>query len=543
MANIIDYAEKYSTVSTKDMPYNELDGLVLSELAYIHWDNVVPGIGEPSQMTLREAIISLQNNNPDYYKSLDENFQKLLNGIVSDKNGSNSRYGSMIISNYYAPNNITINEVSTSEDIRQFAAVTFFFDNGSGNPQNVISYRGTDCTLEGWHEDFNMAYDLHTESQITARDYLNSVGKNSSGDLILAGHSKGANNATYSYLYCDDSIRDRIVRVQSYDGPGLPKETVKNENYSRLLELLEGSAAPYDSVIGLLLFENGFNFVDTDKGMVEDHDGFSWKVDLDNVSFIYKEQNFLSKYINTTLDNYLAVLPLESRRYLINSIFDFIYSDIVKDYDGDGKDFDDVLKYFGERKLGALVDIWNADTPVSDKIMIYSAIIVAIPIALLSLAEVAVVEFIDWAISIGEKFVTFIESKINEFVSWSKEKIQQFKNSIREAFSNAKKAIKDFWNRHFNKGYKEATAHPQIVLDTYKMRSYAQRIQGVNRRIGRLDQRMDSLYWQVGLADLWSLVQADWLTKYSKRLEKCAGYLNDTASDFEKCESELIGSI
>lgn len=60
MANILEYAEKYATVSTNEMPYNELDGLVLSELAYINWENVVPGLGESSQITLHDAVISLQ---------------------------------------------------------------------------------------------------------------------------------------------------------------------------------------------------------------------------------------------------------------------------------------------------------------------------------------------------------------------------------------------------------------------------------------------------------------------------------------------------
>lgn len=81
---------------------------------------------------------------------------------------------------------------------------------------------------------------------------------------------------------------------------------------------------------------------------------------------------------------------------------------------------------------------------------------------------------------------------------------------------------------------------PDIVVDTYKLNRYAQRIATVNTRISRLDRRLDSLYMKVGLLGLWNLIQADVLTSYSWRLTRCKIYLEQTADDFDAIEKLLL---
>lgn len=80
-----------------------------------------------------------------------------------------------------------------------------------------------------------------------------------------------------------------------------------------------------------------------------------------------------------------------------------------------------------------------------------------------------------------------------------------------------------------------------IIVDTYKLNQYAQRIQQVNSRIARLDGRLNSLYWKVGLLDLWNLMQADAMTCYSWRLVRCQDYLYQTARDFDNVERVISG--
>jgi len=78
-----------------------------------------------------------------------------------------------------------------------------------------------------------------------------------------------------------------------------------------------------------------------------------------------------------------------------------------------------------------------------------------------------------------------------------------------------------------------------IIVDTYKLDTYAQRLAAVNRRINNLDHKINSLYTKVGLLGLWNLMQADALTGYSWKLKRCQSYLEQTATDFESTERHL----
>ena len=42
MGNIISYLEKYGDKSFSEMPFNEVDALVLSQFSYLKFDGVIP---------------------------------------------------------------------------------------------------------------------------------------------------------------------------------------------------------------------------------------------------------------------------------------------------------------------------------------------------------------------------------------------------------------------------------------------------------------------------------------------------------------------
>lgn len=78
-----------------------------------------------------------------------------------------------------------------------------------------------------------------------------------------------------------------------------------------------------------------------------------------------------------------------------------------------------------------------------------------------------------------------------------------------------------------------------IIVDTYKLNQYAQRLSSVNIRLHRLDSRLNTLYASVGWMDLWKLIQADLIVGYSWRLVRCQTYLQQTATEFENAEKLL----
>lgn len=346
-SDLVSYVENQKNQQFTDKPFNSTDGLVLAELGYIHWNDL--GIDYPSDntMTLREAISKLD---PNYRKSLSEDFQELLTALEQSE-----RFGNMDMSNFYVVK-MTKEDVQSLEDLEQFSAVTFTYRDENGNVQNYVSYRGTDGTLEGWCEDFNMAYDTMTEAQKRSVWYLNYIAGKLEGDIRVGGHSKGGNDAMYAFLFCDENVRKRIIKIHSYDGPGMTEGICYVDDagnviqldsivYQQMLELLKGSAVcPYDSIIGQLLNENDFVFVNTDKAILLDHDAFSWKLNPETGEFEIREQSSFSKYLDEVLDDWMLSLPENDRKTFMTAVWGWIYSLGVDDFDGVGGYFKEDVK-------------------------------------------------------------------------------------------------------------------------------------------------------------------------------------------------------
>ena len=100
--------------------------------------------------------------------------------------GESRRFGGMALSDY-------VNHLDPTEE-EQFSAVTVALGNGI----RYLAYRGTDSTLVGWKEDFNMTFLIPVPAQREGLDYLNYVARKRRGALMLGGHSKGGNLAVYA---------------------------------------------------------------------------------------------------------------------------------------------------------------------------------------------------------------------------------------------------------------------------------------------------------------------------------------------------------
>lgn len=136
--------------------------------------------------------------------------------------------------------------------------------------------------------------------------------------------------------------------------------------------------------------------------------------------------------------------------------------------------------------------------------------------------------FIDGCASLLKKTFDIAMDGIKAFVSF---------------LENLANNVQTWLNQTFNPGYRYAEAHTSLRVNTNSLQLYADRLDLINRRLRRLDQRIDDLYGKVGLLDLWDLMQADLLTGYSWRISRCISYLRDTASDFEATERQVTGYL
>lgn len=130
---------------------------------------------------------------------------------------------------------------------------------------------------------------------------------------------------------------------------------------------------------------------------------------------------------------------------------------------------------------------------------------------------------------------------IRELILKNDRIMDTIKNTIRQIYNTFEKFVSRIaeWYNKKTAGYRYATDHPVIVLNTALFEQYANRLALVNNRLGKMDKNMKSLYAKVGWLDLWRLMSADLLTERSGILKKCIAYLNDTAKSFETVEADL----
>lgn len=309
MRNIIDYVEnEFHTLSEKK--FNPVDSLVLSQVTNYFYDDLVGNLS-----SLKPPI---------YFKDLlkAEYFEKMFRSFIIPKKNKQLLFALSASPRF---RNIQINyHVSKIDPIaeEQFSATTFIINNEFA----YLGFRGTDNTVVGWKEDFNMAFVSPVPSQVEGVKYVNTVSKLIPHKLYIGGHSKGGNIAVYSAINCNESIKSRIVTVYSHDGPGFREEVTKSDEFKSTRNKIN-KTIPYSSLVGILLENHEDYHVVKSNGIggIMQHDPFSWEVGKDN--FIYmSELSAKSKYVNKTLNKWLSEISDDKRKQFIEALFDILDS-------------------------------------------------------------------------------------------------------------------------------------------------------------------------------------------------------------------------
>ncbi len=298
--NLLQYLTWRGDISFKERAFNEIDALACAMIGYIEWDHIV----DQTSVTLHEAC--LKNKQIHSHQELLEtyayspslvDFIKIIPQV--------SRYQDVKLKKYIS--------VLDEDKGSQFAAITIEL------PDNklFISFRGTDRTILGWKEDFEMAFLDMIPSQQMAVDYL----KHAYDDVIeekrilgfkysqkvaqlyIGGHSKGGNLAMYAAICCNE-MKEHIQHVYSFDGPGFKEEFYSQHDYQSIMSRIT-NYVPISSLIGRLMIhkENYIIFNGYDKGL-QQHDAFYWKIQTDHfdyVSHFDEESEKTMSYINDVL--------------------------------------------------------------------------------------------------------------------------------------------------------------------------------------------------------------------------------------------------
>jgi len=317
MGNIFDYLEWRGDLAFALDPFNDVDNLVLSELSYVDFDGVVLYAGEPVPLAKVRDMYFSEHPASEIKKDGDHIAKAplLMNGMLTGE-----RFASAMMTGY-------VNRVDTESEL-QMAAVTFLLDDGTA----YVSFRGTDSSVVGWKEDFNMSYKPVTPGQKAAASYLSDIGSRIDRPLRVGGHSKGGNFAVYASAFCDEAVRERIIRVYTNDGPGFRSELMDTEEYKAVVPKVR-SIVPETSIIGhLLRSEFDHTYIRSNGIGLGQHDALTWLIERNG--FVSCGQSGLGSIITRSQRDWLSKINDEERESFVNTLFSI--------FDGEG------MESFGE---------------------------------------------------------------------------------------------------------------------------------------------------------------------------------------------------
>ncbi len=312
MANLLDYLDWRGDLTLEQSPFNEVDNLILAELSFVDFKDIVPGPGEGESVVLREAAEKFFAKFPQGEKI---DMGVLVPGAIPDmlrKMADSRRFGEMKL-------NCFVDHLDVGKG-EQFAALAI----ETGDKTLYLSFRGTDDTLAGWKEDFELACMPEVPAQKKAVAYTWSVAKQfPRKKLLLGGHSKGGNLAVYAGVFCPENVQKRIIAVWSNDGPGFHNDLLDLPEHRRVAKRIY-SIVPKSSVVGMLLeHEEDYTVVDSDQLGFMQHDGFSWQVVGDH--FITLRQVTQQAHLSDQeLRKWVHGLSVEQRETFVNAMFDVL---------------------------------------------------------------------------------------------------------------------------------------------------------------------------------------------------------------------------
>ena len=261
MANIIDYVQWRGDIPLSQVPFGGIDALILSYLSYMPFAGILNSSMQGGGTLMGDAAQALLNLNAQEHSKLaysEKEDRQLLAALRESE-----RFAGTQLIGY-------VDQYDRATQ-KQFSAVTFLLPDGTA----FAAFRGTDDTVVGWKENFNMTFDREVPAQRDAVAYVQALYKARALPLRLGGHSKGGNLAVYAGMCCADTVREAILAVYNFDGPGFNEEVAASPAFSRLGGRVK-TFVTQSSLIGILLWHNEpFTIIRSDSVSVFQHNVYT----------------------------------------------------------------------------------------------------------------------------------------------------------------------------------------------------------------------------------------------------------------------------
>lgn len=302
MANIFDYLNWRGDLSFRADKVNTVDALIFAALSYLKLPEHMQELTSPVSIQEMAAAFFDQDSIED--KCICSQDCRLIEEAMKT-----NRFGTAQLISYQ--------DVLQEETDTQFSAETWRIDDGT----MVIAFRGTDNTLVGWKENFNMSYQPVVAAQTLALTYTRQILETFPGNVVLTGHSKGGNLAVFAGAGVGEKYADRIRRIYNMDGPGFASSFLNNPGYLRACDRII-SIVPQSSVVGMLLEHKEPTYIvySNQVGILQ-HDLYSWQV-IGKRFETRQELTADAKLVNQAIMRWVYSMEESERSRVVDEIFD-----------------------------------------------------------------------------------------------------------------------------------------------------------------------------------------------------------------------------
>ena len=343
--NLFDYVKWRGDLDFDRFPFNPVDNIIFSQLSYLPMDGIVPGTGEKGTVDIA-AFSKL-------YAA------KKLAGWQTPKeimvDGAAAVLNSVWAAPRYEDCGLWGYENSTcSGEEKQFSAFCAVTGKKRQAKKLIVVFRGTDMSLVGWKEDFNMSFTDSVPAQKEAVRYIEKAAGRFAHPLIVAGHSKGGNLAVFAAAFCNEAVQRRIENVYSNDAPGFSAKVINSSGYAAVSGRIK-AFVPQSSVVGML-FEHGVSscVVKSCASGFMQHDLCTWGVEKDRLAD-GGELTHQSRIINGIIREWSGKINISQRQQFIEALYRILTCANINSFSDIGHDRAGAVR-------GIINEIKNTDT-------------------------------------------------------------------------------------------------------------------------------------------------------------------------------------
>ncbi len=208
-----------------------------------------------------------------------------------------------------------------AECAKQFDALSFLVPDGT----LFVAFMGTDTSLAGWKEDFNMSFLSAVPAQERAVSYAGEMAELCPGlPLRIGGHSKGGNLAAWAAIHLPADLQTgRLLDAYNNDGPGFARDMLETPEYLRVSGKLH-TYIPESSIVGVLLeHAEDYAVIDSANRSVMQHEPLSWNVV--GTKFVHLGQRSqMGRLSDDVLREWIGSMTPAERAQFTDALFDML---------------------------------------------------------------------------------------------------------------------------------------------------------------------------------------------------------------------------